>query len=63
MTIFEAYNDCKKKLQSAGVDDYVFEAKHIIKHVTGYTNAQILTKYTQTLTPFQQDNITATGNE
>ena len=59
MTIFEAYNDCKKKLQSAGVDDYVFEAKHIIKHVTGYTNAQILTKYTQTLTPFQQDNITA----
>lgn len=59
MTIFEAYNDCKKQLQAAGVEDYVFEAKQIIKHVTGYTNAQILTKYTQALTQFQQDNITA----
>ena len=59
MTIFEAYNDCKKQLAAAGVEDYVFEAKQIIKHVTGYTNAQILTKYTQVLTQFQQDNITA----
>lgn len=59
MTIFEAYNDCKKQLQAAGIEDYVFEAKQIIKHVTGYTNAQILTKYTQALTQFQQDNITA----
>ena len=59
MTIFEAYNDCKKQLQSAGVEDYVFEAKCIIRHVTGYTNAQILTKYTQSLTEFQQNNITA----
>ena len=59
MTIFEAYNDCKKKLQTAGIEDYVFEAKMIIKHVTGYTNAQILTKYTQELTQFQQNNITA----
>lgn len=59
MTIFEAYNDCKKQLQVAGIEDYVFEAKQIIKHVTGYTNAQILTKYTQSLTKFQQDNLTA----
>ena len=59
MTIFEAYNDCKKQLQAAGVEDYVFEAKQIIKHVTGYTNAQILTKYTQPLTQFQHDNIVA----
>lgn len=59
MTIFEAYNDCKKQLQIAGIEEYVFEAKQIIKHVTGYTNAQILTKYTQQLTKFQQDNITA----
>lgn len=59
MTIFEAYNDCKKQLQAAGVEDYVFEAKQIIKHVTGYNNTQILTKYTQPLTEFQQNNITA----
>ena len=59
MTIFEAYNDCKKQLQLAGVEDYVFESKQIIKHITGYTNAQILTKYTQPLTEFQQNNLTA----
>ena len=59
MTIFEAYNDCKRQLQSAGVEDYVFEAKQIIKHVTGYTNAQILTKYTEQLNQFQQNNLTA----
>lgn len=59
MTIFEAYNDCKKQLQSAGIEDYVFESKQIIKHVTGYTNSQILTKYTQPLNEFQQNNITA----
>lgn len=59
MTIFEAYNDCKRQLQAAGIEDYVFESKQIIKHVTGYTNAQILTKYTQPLTDFQQNNLTA----
>ncbi len=59
MTIFEAYNDCKKQLEAAGIEDFVFESKQIIKHITGYTNAQILTKYTQTLTEFQQNNLTA----
>ncbi len=59
MTIFEAYNDCKKQLQTAGIEDYVFESKQIIKHITGFSNAQILTKYTQPLTKFQQDNLTA----
>lgn len=59
MTIFEAYNDCKKKLQAAGIEDYVFESKQIIKHITGYSNTQILTQYTQPLTAFQQDNLTA----
>jgi release factor glutamine methyltransferase len=59
MTIFEAYNDCKRQLQSAGIEDYVFESKCIIRHITGYTNAQILTKYTQSLNKFQQDNLTA----
>ena len=60
MTIFEAYNNCKKQLADAGIEDFVFESKQIIKHITGYTNAQILTKYTQPLTDFQQNNLTAT---
>ena len=59
MTIFEAYNDCKRQLSAAGIEEYVLESKQIIKHVTGYTNAQILTKYTQQLTEFQQNNLTA----
>lgn len=59
MTIFEAYNDCKRQLASVGIEDYVFESKQIIKHITGYTNAQILTKYTQPLTEFQMNNLTA----
>ncbi len=59
MTIFEAYNDCKRQLQAVGIEDYVFESKQIIKHITGYTNAQILTKYTQPLNEFQQNNLTA----
>ncbi len=58
MTIFEAYNDCKKQLLAAGIEDYVFEAKQIIKHVTGFNNAQILTKYMTPLTEFQQNNLT-----
>ncbi|MBQ6885599.1 MAG: peptide chain release factor N(5)-glutamine methyltransferase [Clostridia bacterium] len=59
MTIFEAYNDCKRQLQAAGIEEYVFESKQIIRHITGYTNAQILTKYTQSLSNFQRDNLTA----
>ena len=30
MNIFEAYNKTKKELESAGIEDYVFEAKQII---------------------------------
>ena len=45
MTIFEAYNSTKKKLEAAGIEDYVFEAKQIIKHITGLGAAQILTNY------------------
>lgn len=59
MTIFEAYNDCKKQLQSAGIEDYVFESKQIIKHITGLNNSQIITKYMTPLTDFQQNNLTA----
>ena len=42
MTIFNAYNDIKKQLKNAGIEDNIFEAKQIIKHKTGYSNEQIL---------------------
>ncbi len=57
-TIFEAYNDCKKQLVAAGIEDSVFEAKQIIKHITGYTSTQILMNYTKPLTEFQQSLLT-----
>ena len=59
MTIFEAYNQTKKKLKSAGIEDYVFEAKEIIKHVTGLNSVQILSAYNKPLTEFEQNNLTA----
>ncbi len=59
MTIFEAYNDTKKKLEAVGIQDYVFEAKQIIMHITGFTPAKILTDYNKQLTEFQQNNLVA----
>ena len=59
MTIFEAYNITKQKLKNAGIEDYVFEAKTIIKHLTGLNNNQILTCFSNPLTEFQQNNLTA----
>ncbi len=59
MTVFEAYNDCKKKLQSAGVEDYGFEARALLRRATGYTNTQIMSKYNQQLNAFQQNNLIA----
>lgn len=59
MTIFEAYNSTKKKLRDAGIEDDVFEAKQIIKHITGLNSAQILANYNNRLTTFQQNNLTA----
>ena len=46
MNIFEAYNSTKRALESAGIEDYVFEAKQIIKHITGFSNSEILMNYT-----------------
>ena len=59
MTIFEAYNDTKKKLKDAGIEDYVFEAKQIIMHITGLAAPQILTNYNNKLTLFQSNNLVA----
>ncbi len=59
MTIFEAYNHTKQKLKAASIEDSVYEAKVIIRHITGLSNSQILTEYTKELTEFQQNNLTA----
>ena len=59
MNIFEAYNSTKKSLLSAGIEDCVFEAKQIIKHITGFRSSEILMNYTKELTEFQSNNLTA----
>lgn len=62
-TIFESYNETKNKLKSFGVEDYVSEAKIIIKYVTGLSSAQILTNYTNRLSDYQQNMLTAVLNQ
>lgn len=59
MTIFEAYNKTKKELEQAGIEDFVFEAREIIKHITGFMSAQIMTNYNKPLTQFQENNLIA----
>ncbi len=59
MTIFEAYNNTKKRLAAAGVEEVTFEAKAIIRHITGLSNNEILTNYMNELTEFQENNLTA----
>lgn len=59
MNIFEAYNSTKKALLSAGIEDCVFEAKQIIKHITGFSSSEILMNYMKELTEFQSNNLTA----
>lgn len=59
MTIFEAYNSTKKKLEAAGIEDYIFEARQIIKHITGLNAAQILANYNRKLSEYQQNNLIA----
>lgn len=58
-TIFESYNKLKSDLASYGIEDAVFEAKQIIKAVTGLDNTGILTNYTRDLTNFEEVNLKA----
>ncbi len=54
LTIFTAYNQTKKVLKAAGIEDYACDARYIMRYVTGLDNAQILSNYTKELTPLQQ---------
>jgi len=58
-TIFSAYNNLKHNLEKIDESDYVFEAKQIIKYVTGYTNREILERYTENLTAVQENKLIA----
>lgn len=60
--IFTAYNGLKRDLEKI-TEDYVFEAKLIIKYITGYTNREILERYSDTLTPVQENKLTAILNQ
>ncbi|MCQ2455090.1 MAG: peptide chain release factor N(5)-glutamine methyltransferase [Clostridia bacterium] len=59
MTIFSAYNDIKRQLKNAGIDEDIFEAKQIIKYVTGLSNEGILSNYQKELTSFEESNLSA----
>ena len=59
MTIFEAYNNISKRLSAAGIDDSSFEARAIIRHITGLSSAEITANPMRALTEFQENNITA----
>lgn len=52
-TIFTAYGEAKQRLKAAGIEPYGFEARQIIRHITGYDNQQIMMKYNEQLTPLQ----------
>ena len=59
MTIFEAYNSTKKKLEKAGIEDYVFESREIIKHITGLNSTQFLANFNRALSKYQENNLIA----
>lgn len=52
-TIFYLYNETKKALAAAGITPANFEAKQIIRYVTGYTNSEILSRYNEQLSPLK----------
>ena len=61
-TIFGAYNETKARLSAAGIEDFGFEARVIIRHITGFDNKKILLNYNTELNSFQcerLDEITA----
>ncbi len=53
VTVFHAYNETKKALKDAGITPANFEAKQIIRYVTGYSNSEILSRYNEQLTPLK----------
>ena len=61
-TIFSAYNQVKKALKDAGITPANFEAKQIIRYVTGYKDSEILSRYNEQLSPLKQTALNAIVN-
>lgn len=57
ITIFNAYNQTKKRLEAAGIADFGFEAREIIRHITGFDNKKIMLNYNTSLTDIQQKRL------
>lgn len=62
-TIFSAYNEIKQALREAGITPSNFEAKQILRHVTGYSDSEILSRYQEELTPLKQTLLNAIVNK
>ncbi|MBR5923642.1 MAG: peptide chain release factor N(5)-glutamine methyltransferase, partial [Clostridia bacterium] len=56
-TIFKAYNETKERLAGAGIEDFGFEARVIMRHVTGFDNKKIMLNYNAELTALQTDRL------
>ena len=52
-TVFSVYNETKKRLSAAGIEDFGFEARVIMRHITGFDNKQIMLNYNTPLNPYQ----------
>lgn len=52
-TLFAVYNETKNRLRDCGIEDYGFEARVILRHITGLDNKQIMLSYNEALTPYQ----------
>lgn len=56
-TVFSVYNDTKRRLQAAGIEDYGFEARVIIRHITGFDNKKIMLNYNMPLSAAAQSKL------
>lgn len=56
-SIFNVYNKTKERLNSFGIEDYGFEARIIIRHITGFDNKKILMNYNYALSKRQQSEL------
>ena len=56
-TVFKVYNETKEQLKNAGVKDFGFEARVIIKHITGFDNKKVILNYNAVLSDEQEKEL------
>ena len=56
-SVFSVYNKTKERLKSFGIEDYGFEARVIIRHITGFDNKKILMNYNYVIDDRQQNEL------